>query len=266
MPRTKPSLPIFNGSHWQARGLMSAWPFFERGGTILRDVVSKNNMMLVGTGAAGRWRNSNVGVGLEGDPANAVYGEAPINLTLDTDPHTIVIVFRVQTINFAGGYALFSRGKDGAGAGWNIYLAVLPSNVAELSLVLDGAQRLATGTTSVVAGNVYSIVGTWEPGVGPKVYLNGKLEGSSSYAGLNLRQSTVGYVLYRVNTASYSDSIIFDARVYKRTWSARQVAAHHADPFALYRIDQHVTGKPPAGFYSRYYYDMAGGGAACSRT
>ena len=275
MPLVKPSLPILNRGHSLARGLVGAWPMFERSGYTMRDICHRYDATynVAKTTPPTAWATTPYGPGLNPDGLD----DCPrVVRNTDLEPAKVSVAawFKIDRLTVGGGQGPHQAiaGKRQTISGYDSYLLfVLDGGTLRFSLSDSTPSQSAANDTSLLStGRWYFGVGTYD-GANVKVYRDGVLRGTTAST------KTIGYSSMDVRFAGYpTDDTgavdfpllgqIADVRIWNRALTAREVATMWADPWGLYLPLCPKLGKPPAGFYSRYYYDMAGGGAACSRT
>ena len=127
---------------------------------------------------------------------------------------------------------VFSRGRDGYGAGWSLAInakagflpqvRVVTTNPSTAGLSAYGQTRLATNTW-------YHIMGVWKPGERIQVYVNGKLDGEFLTTSSQLRSSTVGVRLGKLHESFWFQGGVDDFRIYNRALGAEEVRIIHAN-------------------------------------
>lgn len=142
-------------------------------------------------------------------------------LTGDTIPFTGAFWVKIRSGDAGGNY--LCRGSDGFGAGWSVATVIVPNSVASLYLVLAGAMYTVSGTTSILPDTWYHIAVTWTPGVNFRIFVNGKLEGTTSNGNTTLRSSSVGWTCAFIN-GGYSKGFVDDIRIYNTVLSDAQIA------------------------------------------
>jgi hypothetical protein len=86
------------------------------------------------------------------------------------------------------------RGRDGFGSGWNLLIAYNPSpSKFNLAVVAGGIQYNNITNNTYTANQWYYLLGTWEPNVGTKMYVNNVLDSTTSINQSTLRSSTLGW-------------------------------------------------------------------------
>jgi hypothetical protein len=119
-----------------------------------------------------------------------------------------------------------SRGRDGSGNGWSVYLAVKVDNKFEFAVVTTSGGETAfpaTSTTTAVANTFYYITGVWDAGSLVRIYVNGVSEGSNATSTTTLRSSTDGLVLGTITTTLYSAVNISQVQIYQRVLSDTEI-------------------------------------------
>src|SRR3990172_4042051 len=84
MRQVKPILPVLQQAHPLARGLVAAWLFFERGGSIVYDLSGNNNYGTLTNFPATPWNTDIYGSTLAFDGSDdnlAISSNASINIT-----------------------------------------------------------------------------------------------------------------------------------------------------------------------------------------
>ena len=267
--RVKPTIPVLNRAHARARGLIGAWPLYERGGSLARDLLKRAN----GTINNATWVTGAPGPALDFNGSSA-WVSIPYSAALNPPSLAASVWFRTTTAGTAGGgRVLFALA---GGAGFNVFGMAISRTVVGAGVVEWGVNTtddtfwtVNTGSDLYNDGKWHLAVGTLDDGTKTLyLYVDGKRYGSTTWAGT--RYAPSGHAL-GLGTFNYSGGQVwyFTGQIGDFVLcasSASALAALYSDPWALYRPARGRIGKAPAGFYSRYYYDMAGGGSACSRT
>ncbi len=119
----------------------------------------------------------------------------------------------------------FGRGRDGSGSGWSLYLYAGSNGAAQTAVVTDTpstAGYTAKGTTVLRADTWHHVMAVWVPGSGISLYVDGVHQKTASTTSTNLRTSTVGSRLGRVNDLYYNGSID-EFAIWTRALSATEI-------------------------------------------
>jgi hypothetical protein len=126
---------------------------------------------------------------------------------------------------------VLQRGIDGVGgSGWSILLGSLSTGF-RVGVVTTSTGDTAFIATSSIVPNIekwYYILGTWQVGVGVKLYINGNFESFTPTTTTNLRSSTSGWVLGRIITSGfYYNGYAANAHIYNRVLSDQEVLQNY---------------------------------------
>lgn len=142
-----------------------------------------------------------------------------------TDNYTFSTWFKND--NYSETKYVLSRGRDGAGGGWSLFLAVDTAGKAIAGVVPTSPSVVgigATGTTTLALNTWYYLTGVWTASDSIKIYVNGVLEGTVSTSGrTNLRSSTDGFVLGSVSTSIFTSGYTAIVQIYNRALSASEI-------------------------------------------
>jgi hypothetical protein len=132
--------------------------------------------------------------------------------------------------NYSEAKYILGRGRDGAGNGWSLYLAVNTTGTAIAGVVptLPSTVGLGTiGTITLALNTWYCITGVWTAGSSIRCYVNGVLDGTVSTSGTSLRTSTNGWWIGSLTTTNFTSGYNAIAQVYNRTLSATEILQNY---------------------------------------
>lgn len=243
----KPRLPIINRSHPLAKGLVADYPFFERGGTTLRDISGNNNHgTLTSMDPATDWILTSQGYGLDFDTTDYVtipdsdildFGTSPffVETWIKTTVNNVRQV-AVAKVDVTGNF-IFEMGTDRTIAN-EIYCEFYVSGLFRQVLVVD---------SSFFDGKVHHLVAGHD-GTAARLFIDGVLRGSSvgAYGNIDTASWAIGtYGAYSPPFRGWNGQIA-KTRVWKKAPIAREIATLYADPWALYRSRRGIIGKAVA--------------------
>ena len=140
--------------------------------------------------------------------------------------------FKPVNLNVAA--YVFSRGRDQPSVGWSLELGILGDNkytvgATQVVLGLDTSYT-ATGSSAITSPNWVNLTGVYDRdnvSTGLKLYVNGVLESSSSITNNNLRTSTVGASICRIQNGQYANAYVASTLVYNRVLSAAEILQNY---------------------------------------
>src|SRR5581483_11147134 len=172
---------------------------------------------------------SSMGDGVASTPAGSLYvTTAPLTLEAIVTPKSFAGTY--GAITTSGGNVLLHFNNQGVGA----RLAVTTSAHALLSIATsDFATGFSiTGSTTLVLGQTYHIVGVWDATGAARLYVNGVLDGSSSTPVVNFASGTAttvvgGSPVLFSNLQVYGQiGVIDECAFYNTALSAARIAVH----------------------------------------
>lgn len=254
MPRVKPPRPVLNRAHPLAKRLQCL--FVPQDFGPVRDILVPSERLTLKNGA--RYDGA-INCASAGDGAEMT---TPTRLKLNP-PITVAAYFFQKSISEANA-GLFGAVYDNTGSSpyccWQFYY-----NGVQYAFAFNndaGASFRATlfdvGADSYVGQDVL-LTATLADG-SQTGYVNGVSHGTGSASVPSLTYAASSLIAAGNWTGVSRNSAIrfhFGA-MWNRVLSAGEIASLAYDPFALYRPARRTVGKAPAaGFFSRYYYDMA---------
>lgn len=222
----KPRYPHLNAQHPLAKGLVGAWPFFEGGGGVVRDLSGRQNH---GTIAVAPWVGGDFGSCLSFATTASV--SVPANASLQ--PGTFTISALVKSTSTTGGAYLRIVDQRYNGG----FALTLEGGTGKALIAVQGT--LVAGTTVIANDNKWHLVtGTYD-GTTARIYLDGLLEGSAaasapSYAGDPL---TIGLNQTTNPNAEGWVGPIAGVALYNRALTAAEEFQLYRDSFDIYRSD-----------------------------
>jgi hypothetical protein len=123
-----------------------------------------------------------------------------------------------------------SRGRDGAGSGWSMYIGTSAAGNPLFSVVTTsgGATAFSAQGTTVMSTNTwYYVMGTWTAGSNLKVYLDGVLENTTNTTTTSLRTSTEGIVVGSVSTTIFYNVSVATVQVYDRVLTDSEILQNY---------------------------------------
>lgn len=214
------------------------------GSTFYDSSQYKNNGVCSGANCPSYTTNSKFGkYALSFDGSND-FIDTSINPIGTSDPVTFGGWVRPTA---SGDGFFFSRGADGSGDGWSLFLNAKAGFTAAAAVVTTSGgatQFQANGNTVLTADTWYHIVGVWTPGVSVQVYVNGVLENTKTTTTTNLRTSTVNIRLGHINTALWYNGLIDEVAIWNTALSAsqiKQLSAFCTGPISISWTDPVIT-------------------------
>jgi hypothetical protein len=132
--------------------------------------------------------------------------------------------------NYSETKFILGRGRDGAGNGWSLHLAITTTGTAQAGAVptVPSVVGLGTAGTIVLALNTwYHITGVWTAGSSIRCYVNGVLDGTVSTSGTSLRTSTNGWWIGSLTTTNFTSGYNAVAQVYNRALSTTEILQNY---------------------------------------
>jgi hypothetical protein len=132
--------------------------------------------------------------------------------------------------NYSEAKFILGRGRDGAGNGWSLYLAITTTGTAQAGVVPTVPSVVGLGTTGTIVQSLntwYYITGVWTAGSSIQCYVNGVLDGTVSTSGTSLRTSTNGWWIGSVSTSLFTSGYNAVAQVYNRALSATEILQNY---------------------------------------
>jgi hypothetical protein len=132
--------------------------------------------------------------------------------------------------NYSETKFILGRGRDGAGNGWSLHLAITTTGTAQAGVVptLPSTVGLGTiGTITLALNTWYHITGVWTAGSSIRCYVNGVLDGTVSTSGTSLRTSTNGWWIGSLTTTNFTSGYNAVAQVYNRALSATEILQNY---------------------------------------
>jgi len=237
----KPSLPILDRSNPLTQGLVACYPFFERGGTKLRDISGRNNNgILFNT----NWVRTPRGYGLEFNSAYINIGNST-NFSFGTGDFTISVWFNPTLTTDIRSLIV----KDVAGARqWRFIIA---ENKLQFNSFPSG--NIVLSISNVILNQWNCGIITRQSGV-IRLYLNGKLEATATIPDNYSTTSNVfiGKEEY-VGYPYYFSGSMEEVFISRSPFSSKQAATLYADPWSIYRTSplNTVGSIPPITTYLR---------------
>ena len=227
----KPAIPVINRAHPLAKGLVGCWPFFERGGTILRDISGKNNHgTLTDMDPAIDWVKTPSGYGLDFDGVNdRVVSSKNINIT-GASPRTVE--FRVKKVR-TGVIEFCVTFGYGSGSGQTGYAFSLGSSATNWEY--EGNYQLwNTGIATAPYVDIWSHHVVTYNGTNFVWYIDGQIRATSGVITINTSNTVVefGKVFYN---GSYFQGIIDNVRIWNRVLSPKEITQLYANPNCIYK-------------------------------
>lgn len=138
-------------------------------------------------------------------------------------------------LNNTANRTFLARGRDGSGDGWSIAISQFSSRGrVEIVTKPDPTVNVAVNAVSLLNTiQWFNIMGTWESGVGLKLYINGVLEGTTTSTRTILRDSTVYWDIARINT-SYMDVDVSKIIVYHRVLTHNEIINYFQATKSIY--------------------------------
>lgn len=233
----KPRLPIVNRHHVHARSLVACYPFFERGGITIHDVVNKKGngtftFLALGTD----WQTHRLGAAMQFtavDTASIACGFANIANNLY---YTITAWILAGNSTVAADQEIFSEGNSGDDAPMLRFSIKASTNLLGFTARDDGGTTNSSpiGVTSVKDGVWHHVAITRNNTIWT-IYLDGKVDVSTtkSISTSTMNRTTIG-ALGRVADIAYFNGKIAELRIYKRTLAVKELLTLTANPWALY--------------------------------
>lgn len=123
---------------------------------------------------------------------------------------------------------VFSRGRDGFGFGWSLTVGISNINkyTAACTQLVGISDTTYAATGSATTTNWVNLTGVYDRGntsTGIKLYINGVFESSNAITNNNLRSSTVGASICRIQSTQYANAYIGSTLIYNRVLTADEI-------------------------------------------
>ena len=142
----------------------------------------------------------------------------------DTGTFTYSVWAQISTVDSL----LISRGRDGAGSGFSVALAHRLNGAISSTVIVDGSQVEALSATGYWKPNEWALItGVWQSGVALSAYFNGNLVARAVSGGINLRNSTEGWVLASITTGAFYNVKIANFTIYNRALSSSEISQNY---------------------------------------
>lgn len=142
-----------------------------------------------------------------------------------TDNYTFSAWFKNDN-NTEAKYAL-TRGRDGFGNGWSLYIVVQTNGLPAAGVVptVPATVGLAASGSTALANNIWNyLTGVWTSSTSIAIYVNGVLASSLATAGrTTLRSSTNGWCIGSVSSTTFTSGYVAVAHVIPRALSADEI-------------------------------------------
>jgi hypothetical protein len=123
---------------------------------------------------------------------------------------------------------VLSRGRDGSGNGWSLFIGNNSGVYRAGVVTTDGATNTyLTYGVNVQYNKWVHITGQWTSGDSLKLYINGILNSSTSVSQTILRTSTDGWSINSAETTSYGASQISQVQIYNRALTATEILQNY---------------------------------------
>ena len=223
----KPRVPILNRAHPLAKGLVACYPFFERGGTVLRDVSGRNNHGTLVNSPA--WVRTPRGSSLNFDGANQYVNMPNKNLFTDTDVFSAEAWIRTSANG--GPYNFINFMKADAS---DYLLMDINSTVLRVSVRGSGGVGISANGGTVNANTWYHIIVTYD-GANVRNYINGSIVVTQPFTSL-FNSFDYFQIGGRANdNYQYFSGLIDEVRIYNRVLSSKEITQLYANPNCIYK-------------------------------
>ena len=228
----KPPLPKLDFSNPLTKGLVACYPFFEKGGTKLRDISGKNNHgTLTNMDPATDWVKTPYGYGLDFDGVDGRVIAGTINIT-GTAQRTISGWMNFTAFNsYNAGY--LRNTLCGWGSNDPLTGNFLGVHNGKIAFATGNNDTIFLGTTDILVNTDYFFTATYDSSI-VRLFLNGKYEGQGTVA-LNTTTATplgIGYC-YHISYGALN-GVIYNLCIYNRALSAKGIATLYTNPNCIY--------------------------------
>jgi len=222
----KPSLPILDRSNPLTKGLVACYPFFERGGTTLRDISGNNNHgTLTNMDPATAWVKTPMGSGLKFNGVNN-YVVVPNSASLNFTQFTIEAWIKTSQTTIA----MIVQKYASASPNYGYALAMNTVTANQINMWVGGGAW--TSASFTWDGNWHHVAGSYD-GVTVRVYVDGVLLASQAQTH---NQSNEPLHIGSFGSAGYFfNGTIIVGDICNRVLTNKQIAQLYADPWAMYR-------------------------------
>lgn len=239
--QSKPRLPIINRGHPHARGLVACWPFFERGGTTLNDVVSKKFKGAFQTLPATAWITHALGPAVHFTETSSEFID-PGSINICNNKHYTVLAW-MRIVNGAnpGADQDFFGEDDESGATQQMRCSVqVTANKIQWFQRDDAATNnsVIIGATSLKDSKWHQIAcvrnnNLWN------IFIDGVDDGDGGDATLGQTttvNTAIGCLNQNGTPANFFNDDMAELRLYDRALTPKELIDIHAHPWALYRV------------------------------
>lgn len=124
---------------------------------------------------------------------------------------------------------VLTRGRDGGGNTWSLFLHITTAGKAGASVVTlpSNNQSGVNGTSTLAINKWYYVTAVWKAGQSIKIYVNGVLEGTASVTESILRTSTSGFGIGSVNTSNFTSGYTAVVQVYNKALSNAEILQNY---------------------------------------
>lgn len=158
---------------------MGIWEFDECSGTTVNDLSGNGNTGTV-QGGGSFSTDTPTGTGCSFSVTSTEYVDAGSKASLSVMPRNVTVMGWIK-VNALNNYTyLFSNDRDCCGS-YNGYSLQINSAGRAVFRIWNGSPTSVAGTSLLQAGRWYHLLGTYD-GSTLKVYVDGKLDGTASYA------------------------------------------------------------------------------------
>jgi hypothetical protein len=267
--RLKPRQPRIDRSHPLARGLVGAWPMFERGGLTVRDVHRGHDGTLTNMSTSD-WVSSPYGPALDFD-GNNDYIDTPI--TEHSDVYTVSAWINLDSWTAPSEKYNHIVSKGSVFDGDHEFALQFRTHSSDITRRYFGFSTKASGvhysihspkpatSTDYPAGTWIHLVGVRDRGH-QAMYINGEEKGTpdgptTTPCGTSSRNIKIGGPYSVISSDAYFNGQIADVKIWNRRLQYSEVLSEFRDPFRLYRL----SGSP----WNTYGFDLesvlSGGGS-----
>jgi hypothetical protein len=235
--RVKPTRPLVNSAHPHARGLVSAWAFLERGGSVVRDLGPARANGTVAGSALRATSALGHAITLNGSTQYVDAGN-PTALQITTD---ITVAVWVKLGSTASNGTLAAKDHSSGGRAWTLDFNTGSGGIYRFYLGGSGTDLVST-TSGNNTTAWHHVVGTFNTStLALSIYVDGVLRNSVTSVQTTIPTATANVYLGArqfSGSQNFLNGRIAEARIYRRALSAREIASIYADPWALYRPER----------------------------
>lgn len=240
----KPTRPMVQWGHPLNAGLVAAWLFTEKGGTIVQDhSFSQHNWG--GISGSLTWCDGIDGPAFSFDGTGNFLDCAPTSLGFTQKyltRYSIASVFQVSS--FTDYRCILCRGS-GTNRNYSFYVEQTTGKLVNAYTTATNVFKFVTGATALTLNQWYRAVATFD-GSTLFIYIDGKLDVSGAAAFTPENNNTI-LSLGSINTANKFSGVISEVRLWERALTPDEIMAWINTDYSEFKsgVNRNLILKPP---------------------